>query len=97
MPTYDYVCSKCSAQKDAFHGMNEKPKIKCDECGASCKKIFTATQNVIFKGGGWPSKDMKEKSQMTAKNSKMKGKMKDRENAGEAVRKLGDLKKKSNQ
>ena len=94
MPTYDYQCPSCNSVQDAFHTISANPEIKCNKCGAKCVKIFTASQNVIFKGGGWPSHDMKEKSQMTAKNAKMQSKMSEREHAGEAVKNLGDLKKK---
>jgi len=94
MPTFDYQCSSCKNLQEEFHSISATPDVKCEECGAKCEKIFTATENFILKGGGWPSKDMKEKRQMTEKNSRMKGKMKEREHAGEAVRNIGDLKKK---
>mgnify|MGYP001241781898 CR=1 FL=1 len=96
MPTYDYQCSSCSSVQDVFHAISANPEIKCNKCGAMCVKIFTASQNFILKGGDWPSQDLKMKRQMTEKNTKMKGKMTDREHAGDAVRNLGELKKKNN-
>ena len=96
MPTFDYQCSACKSVQEEFQSISATPEIKCNKCGKKCIKRFSVTQNVILKGGGWPSQDIKMKSQMTKKNSRMKGKMADREKSGDAVRNLGDLKKKKN-
>jgi putative FmdB family regulatory protein len=96
MPTFDYQCSACKSVQEEFQSISATPKIKCKKCGASCVKLFSVTQNVIFKGGGWPSHDIKSKSQMTKKNSRMKSKMVEREKAGDAVNNIGELKKKKN-
>ncbi|MBK8189767.1 MAG: zinc ribbon domain-containing protein [Vampirovibrionales bacterium] len=34
MPTYDYRCEACDHPFEARHGMNERPRIVCPECGA---------------------------------------------------------------
>ena len=42
MPNYDYGCTKCGHEFEVSHGMNEKPRIKCPECGSSTKKLISA-------------------------------------------------------
>lgn len=43
MPIYEYEC-KCGNIQDEMHGMNEKPKIKCNKCGSSkMTKLISAS------------------------------------------------------
>jgi putative FmdB family regulatory protein len=93
MPTYAYQCKVCKNEQDEIHCINEKIDVKCQKCGSECVKIFAPTRYFVLKGGGWPSQDMKMKSQMTEKNTRMKRKMRDREAAGEGVRRVQDLAK----
>ncbi len=96
MPTYDYKCTKCDNIQEEFHGISEEKEILCNECQSVCEKTFSTNTQFILKGSGWPSKEQKLKSDMTKKNNKMKGISKDRENAGEAVRNVDELKTKVN-
>jgi len=43
-----------------FHGINAKPRIRCPECGASCKRLLGAGAGVIFKGSGFYETDYKK-------------------------------------
>jgi putative FmdB family regulatory protein len=95
MPTYDYQCQKCQNIQEVFHPISENPRVACVKCQSKCKRIVTQV-NFILKGGGWPSQDIKSKSEMLKKNSRMKTKMNDQEQSGEAVRNLGELRKKKN-
>jgi len=95
MPTFDYQCPACKSVQEEFHSISAIPEVKCNLCGAKCIKLFSVTENVIFKGGGWPSHDIKQKSEMNKKNAKMETKMTEKDKSGEAVRNLGDLKKKN--
>ncbi|MBI4866747.1 MAG: zinc ribbon domain-containing protein [Candidatus Wallbacteria bacterium] len=52
MPFYEYECDACEARTEVFHGMNERPDVRCERCnGAVRRVIFPA--GVIFKGGGF--------------------------------------------
>lgn len=62
MPTYTYQCKKCEATVDHFHGINAKPRIKCEECGSSCKRLIGSGAGIIFKGSGFYETDFKQKS-----------------------------------
>jgi putative FmdB family regulatory protein len=52
MPNYDYRCPKCGTVKNAFHGMNESPLVKCD-CGKQMDKQIGAGLAVHYYGPGW--------------------------------------------
>lgn len=93
MSTYEYSCKTCGFVQEEVHSIMSSPEIKCNVCGNQCEKLFTPTTNFILKGNDWPSRDFRMKSEMTKKNIKMKSKMVDRENSGEGVTKMADLKK----
>jgi len=62
MPTYDYGCNSCELVREEIHGMMEDPKILCEKCGAVMEKRITTNVNIIFKGAGWTTKNLREKS-----------------------------------
>ena len=61
MPTYSYQCKKCEAVVDHFHGINAKPRIKCEKCGTACKRLIGTGAGIIFKGTGFYETDYKQK------------------------------------
>ena len=93
MPIYEYECKKCGHHQDEYHGITATPEVKCEECNGACEKQFVPACNYILKGSGWASKEFKMKDEMTKKNQKMKGVMKEREVGGEGVSSMKDLKK----
>ncbi|MFP6582411.1 MAG: FmdB family zinc ribbon protein [Candidatus Hydrogenedentota bacterium] len=62
MPTYTYQCKKCGETEDHFHGMNAKPRVKCQACGGACKRLIGSGAGIIFKGSGFYETDYKTKS-----------------------------------
>jgi len=94
MPTYDYVCTKCESVQEEFHSIFVKQDILCNKCGSKCKRKISSGNGFILKGGDWPSKEMKLKSDMTKKSARMKDVSTDREKSGEAVKTIADLKNK---
>ena len=69
---------------DVFHSISKKPRVKCEECGSSCRRLLGMGSGVIFKGSGFYETDYKnksgkpsEKSESTAKNSDGDGKKSD--------------------
>jgi putative FmdB family regulatory protein len=91
MPTYDYKCSSCQNIQENFHSISSNPIIKCEKCNSTCERMMSSSSNFILKGNNWPSKDMKMKKDMTAKNKKAGEKSKD--SYGDGVKKLSDIKK----
>ncbi|MEX2016341.1 MAG: FmdB family zinc ribbon protein, partial [Candidatus Hydrogenedentales bacterium] len=59
MPTYTYECKKCGHLKDVFHGMNEAPRVRCEECKGACRRLLGRGAGLIFKGSGFYETDYK--------------------------------------
>ena len=54
MPTYDYICTKCSHAWEFEQRIVEKPVRKCPKCGANtAKRQISSGAGFILKGGGW--------------------------------------------
>jgi putative FmdB family regulatory protein len=50
MPTYEYMCEQCGVI-EIFHGMKEKDKTECPQCGhAELQKLISANSYIIWKG-----------------------------------------------
>ncbi len=63
MPTYDYLCSKCGHQFEAFQSMKDAPLVKCPKCGRkSLKRLLGGGAGLIFKGSGFYETDYKKAS-----------------------------------
>jgi predicted nucleic acid-binding Zn ribbon protein len=71
--------------------MSAKPEVKCEECGDNCNRQCVSSCNFLLKGTGWASQEARVKKSMLEKNSKMVGKMSDREAANQGVKKLSDV------
>lgn len=59
MPTYSYECRKCGHVQDVFHAMSANPRVKCEECGGSAKRMLGTGAGIIFKGSGFYETDYK--------------------------------------
>lgn len=71
MPTYDYVCPKCGTTMEKFHGMNEKPRVRCTACRSLARKQIGAGAGVLFKGSGFYQTDYRSSAyQASAKAEK---------------------------
>jgi putative FmdB family regulatory protein len=62
MPTYEYECPKCGFRFDKFEPMTAKPRGKCPECGAKCKRLLGPGAGIIFKGSGFHTTDYRSAS-----------------------------------
>ena len=62
MPTYTYQCKKCEARHDVFHSMSVNPRVKCEVCGAACKRLMGTGAGLIFKGSGFYETDTKTRT-----------------------------------
>ncbi|MBN3040425.1 MAG: zinc ribbon domain-containing protein [Candidatus Omnitrophica bacterium] len=69
MPTYEYECSSCGKQFEAFQKMSDKPLTTCRICKArgKVKRLISAGAGLIFKGNGFYQTDYKK---ISAQNDK---------------------------
>ncbi|HEY4299414.1 MAG TPA: zinc ribbon domain-containing protein [Candidatus Didemnitutus sp.] len=62
MPTYEYECSKCGHELEAFQPMKAAPLKKCPSCGRlSLRRKISGGSGLIFKGTGFYITDYKNK------------------------------------
>ncbi len=59
MARYDYRCPACHLVFEVEHGMNEKPKVVCPQCGTEASRVFEAT-GITLKGSGFYNTDMRD-------------------------------------
>lgn len=62
MPTYEYVCTSCGADFDAFQSMSDPPLKTCPTCGSAVKRKINGGTGIIFKGSGFYVNDSKKSS-----------------------------------
>ena len=60
MPIYEYQCKKCEGVFEILQGFNDKPAMKCEECGGRLKKIISLSA-FHLKGAGWYETDYGKK------------------------------------
>ena len=62
MPTYQYACTACSHEFEAFQSFSDDSLTQCPECKGEIRKIYSAV-GVVFKGSGFYKTDsVKKKS-----------------------------------
>ena len=66
MPIYEYMCKKCGSISERIHGMNEKPSVKCPECGGKSERKISGA-SFHLKGTGWYVTDYGKKKEMPVK------------------------------
>jgi len=56
MPTYEYTCTGCGHEWEAFQSIKADPLTECPKCGApKAKRQVSLGSGFILKGGGWYS------------------------------------------
>ena len=62
MPTYEYLCSNCDHEWEAYQAISAKPLRKCPRCGKmKAERLISSGGGIIFKGSGFYETDFKEK------------------------------------
>jgi putative FmdB family regulatory protein len=61
MPTYDYLCTKCAHEFEAFQSMKDEPLKTCPACKKrSVKRQIGGGAGLLFKGTGFYITDYKK-------------------------------------
>lgn len=62
MPTYQYECSACGYQFEAFQSMTETRLKQCPQCAKNTlDRLIGTGSGIIFKGSGFYETDYKRK------------------------------------
>ena len=56
MPTYEYACTECGHQFEAFQSFSEDALTQCPECKGEVQKVYSNV-GVVFKGSGFYKTD----------------------------------------
>jgi putative FmdB family regulatory protein len=56
VPTYQYGCTDCGHEFEAFQSFSEPSLTTCPECKGEVRKIYSAV-GVVFKGSGFYKTD----------------------------------------
>ena len=62
MPTYEYVCLKCSHRFDKYQSMTDARLKKCPKCKGKVQRQIGTGSGIIFKGSGFYATDYKKSS-----------------------------------
>jgi len=61
MPTYEYACTACGHQFEAFQSFRDATLTECPECKGEVRKVFSNV-GVVFKGSGFYKTDSRSTS-----------------------------------
>lgn len=74
MPTYDYACRSCEHEFEAFQSMNDKPLVKCPECGRrTLERLVGTGAGILFKASGFYETDYKRAGKNSGGESSSSG------------------------
>ncbi|MGH7885520.1 MAG: FmdB family zinc ribbon protein [Thermodesulfobacteriota bacterium] len=60
MPIYEYKCKKCEEIFEMLQGFNDKPAVKCENCGGRVERLISLSA-FHLKGSGWYETDYGKK------------------------------------
>ena len=61
MPTYEYACTACGHEFEAFQSFSDAALTECPECKGEVRKGFSNV-GVVFKGSGFYKTDSRSSS-----------------------------------
>jgi putative FmdB family regulatory protein len=73
MPIYEYECTKCGHQSEAWQKFSETPLIECNLCNGKMKRLISQS-TFHLKGTGWYVTDYASKSASKSGGDSEKGK-----------------------
>jgi putative FmdB family regulatory protein len=67
MPTYEYLCKKCSHRFEQWQKMTDEPLEICPECGGTVRRVYYPA-GIVFKGSGFYKTDHNGSSSTASSN-----------------------------
>lgn len=72
MPIYEYHCGACDGEFEVIQKISDRPKRKCELCGALKAKRKISQTTFVLKGSGWYATDYGSRKGVKAAQSKEK-------------------------
>jgi putative FmdB family regulatory protein len=69
MPIYEYQCTGCGHQLEAFQKMSEAPLKECPECHKESLQKLVSAAGFQLKGTGWYATDFRNKGKPETKDT----------------------------
>jgi len=83
MPVYEFKCKDCEAPFEVTCSVKErKDPRECPECSSKNTEKVISLCSFVLKGDGWPGKNLRVRSQMSAKNRRLDGKKREMKGDG---------------
>lgn len=70
MPIYEYQCTACGHQLEAFQNISDKPLNECPECHKPSLQKLVSAAGFQLKGTGWYATDFRDKGKKPASETK---------------------------
>lgn len=86
MPHYDYVCTECGDEFEAFQTMAADPLTTCEKCSGKLKRLIGTGAGFVFKGAPVSETDYR------LSKSYKEGKQKDSTSSGASTPPKNDAK-----
>lgn len=64
MPTYEYACTQCRHEFEAFQSFSDAALTQCPECNGAIQKVYSNV-GVVFKGSGFYKTDSRDSKKAT--------------------------------
>ena len=69
MPTYQYTCTECGEQLEAFQSFSDPALTECPNCQGRLRKVFNSV-GIVFKGSGFYRTDSRKGAEAGASDVK---------------------------
>ena len=69
MPIYEYQCTACGHQLEAFQKMSDEPLKDCPECHKAALQKLVSAAGFQLKGTGWYATDFRNKGKPDSSKS----------------------------
>jgi putative FmdB family regulatory protein len=66
MPTYEYHCTECGHEFEAFQNIKEEPVTSCPSCHGRVERRISGGAGFLFKGSGFYITDYRSKDYQKA-------------------------------
>ena len=73
MPIYEYYCNECGGEFEVIQKISDRPKRKCELCGALKAKRKISQTSFVLKGQGWYATDYGNRGHPPAASSSGSG------------------------